>query len=365
MPRIKENPEDFVVREIFEKGNTKDEGKGFYVWFTLKKTNWDLFRALKIISKKLGVSIKRFGYAGVKDKRAVTYQKISVWNVPPEKMKEIKIKDLELSEFEERKERINLGDLKANFFRVVVRDIEKKEKNTIEKNLNFVKKNGFVNYFGEQRFGFRKNTHLVGKAILKNNLKEAVWTYLTKEGNEKEEFAKFRENLAKTRDFKLALKECPVSLRNELALLNHLAVKPNDYAGALRKIPKKFRRMFVHAYQSYLWNGIAKFSKESRIPMIGFRTDLTKYKTRKQIEKILKRENLETSDFRIKSMPELSSEGGERERVAKAEGMKWRFERDEKNENRLKCVFEFEIPRGSYATTLIKEVLGKERNKKG
>ncbi|UCC91233.1 MAG: tRNA pseudouridine(13) synthase TruD [Candidatus Aenigmatarchaeota archaeon] len=227
----------------------------------------------------------------------------------------------------------------------------------MEKNLDFVKKNGFVNYFGEQRFGLRKNTHLVGKAIVRNRLKEAVWIYLTKEGDKKEEFAKFRENLAKTQDFKLALKECPRSLRNELALLNHLVKKPNDYAGALRKIPKKFRRMFVHAYQSYLWNGIAKFSEELRIPIIGFQTDLTKYKTRKEIEKILKRENLETRDFRIKSMPELSSEGDERERVAKVKGMKWRFEKDEKNEDRLKCVFEFEIPRGSYATTLLRGVL--------
>jgi tRNA pseudouridine13 synthase len=247
--------------------------------------------------------------------------------------------------------------LKANRFEIVIRDIEEKEKNRIEKNLDFLKKNGFVNYFGEQRFGIRNNTHLVGEAILRNRLKEAVWTYLTHEGNEKEEYMKFRENLAKTQDFRLALKECPGPLHNELALLNHLVEKPNDYAGALRKIPKKFRRMFVHAYQSYLWNEMAKVSKESLIPLVGFRTDLAKYKTRKQIEKILERERVKPRDFMLKSMPELSSEGSERGRIAKVKGMKWRFGEDELNEKKLKCLIGFEIPRGSYATVLAGEVL--------
>lgn len=359
MPRIKQIPEDFVVREIFEKQMKGEEEKGFYIWFTLKKTNWDLFRALKLISRKLGVSIKRFGYAGVKDKRAITYQRVSAWSVPVERLKEIRIKDIELSGFENKKERINLGDLKANSFEIVIRDIGEKEKNRMEKNLEIVKKNGFVNYFGEQRFGIRNNTHLVGKEILKNNLKEAVWTYLTHEGDEKEEMRRFRENLRKTKDLKLGLKECPGLLRNELALLNHLVKNPNDYAGALRKIPKKFRRMFVHAYQSYLWNGIAGVSKELCIPIIGFQTDFSKYKTKKQIEKILKSENIRKSNFKIKSMPELSSEGRERERVVKAKRMKWRFGDDEMNENKLKCILEFEIPRGSYATVLVNEVSGR------
>jgi len=357
MPRIKQIPEDFIVKEIFQKQKKGKEERGFYVWFTLKKKNWDIFRALKVLSRKLGVSIKRFGYAGVKDKRAITYQRVSVWNVPIERLKGLKIKDLELSDFERKKERINLGDLRANKFEIVIRDIDNKETEKLEKNIERVKGEGFINYFGEQRFGIRKNTHLVGKEILRNRLKEAVWIYLMKEGDEKEEAMKFRENLRKTGDLKRGLKECPRNLRNEIVLMNHLIEKPNDYAGALRKIPKKFRRMFVHAYQSYLWNEIAKISKEKRIPIIGFRTDLTKYKSRKQIEKILEGEGVKTGDFKLKSMPELSGEGGERERLIKAKNLKCIFRKDELNKNKIKCVAEFEITKGSYATVLIEEVL--------
>lgn len=352
MPQIKQIPEDFVVREIFEKRKPKDEDKGFYVWFTLKKTDWDLFRALRMISKRLGVSIKRFGHAGVKDKRAITYQKISVWNVPFERLKSVRIKDIELSDFEEKKERINLGDLKGNEFEIVIRDIDKKDRKIIENNLGKVKK-GFVNYFGEQRFGNRNNTHLVGKEILKNNLKEAVWIYLAKEGDENEEAKIFRKNLSETKDFRLALKECPKSLRNEIVLLNHLVSKPNDYAGALRKIPKKFRRMFIHAYQSYLWNEMAGKSKEKTIPLIGHETHVTK-----DIKNILKREKIQKSDFLPKSMPELASSGDERERLVIPKGVEWEFGEDELNEKKLKCVLSFAIPKGSYATVLIREILG-------
>jgi tRNA pseudouridine13 synthase len=187
MPHIKQVPEDFVVREIFEKQPRREGWKSedeAYVWFNLTKRNYDLFRCLKTLSRRLGVSPKRFGYAGTKDKRAVTTQKISVWNVPVERLKAVRLKDIELSNFEEAKERINLGDLKANEFEITVRNIEANEKERIERNLESIKKNGFINFFGEQRFGNRGNTHLVGREILRNNLKEAVWLYLAGEGGE-------------------------------------------------------------------------------------------------------------------------------------------------------------------------------------
>ena len=121
----------------------------------------------------------------------------------------------------------------------------------------------------------------------------------------------------------------------------------------MRKIPKKFRRMFIHAYQSHLWNEIAEISDEETIPLIGSETPVTK-----EVKNILKRENVQISDFFPKSMTELASPGCDRERVVRARGLKWKFGEDEFNENRLKCVLKFAIPKGSYATVLIREILG-------
>ncbi len=357
---IKRIPEDFIVREVFEKQPVKEGHRtedSPYIWFTLKKTNWDMFRALNMISRKLGVSIKRFGYAGTKDKRAVTYQRVSVWKVPLERLEAVRLKDIELSGFEEKRERINLGDLKGNEFEIVVRDIDPKEKGRMEKNIEKIKKNGVINLYGEQRFGIRKNTHLVGKEMLKNNLEEAVWIYLTHGEEINEESRAFRKNLKMTRDFSTALKECPRHLRNERILLEYLSKEGNDFAGALRRIPKGFRKMLVHAYQSYLWNEVAKTSKEKVIPLVGYDTDLSKYKSGKEIEKILKKEGIKQDDFRMPSMPELASEGDERERLIHPKGMECEFGEDEFNAGRMKCTLKFEIHKGAYATVVVDKVM--------
>jgi len=70
----------------------------------------------------------------------------------------------------------------------------------------------------------------------------------------------------------------------------------------------------------------------------------------------MKKEGISTLDFRIKSMPELSSPGDERKRTARAEKLAWKFERDEMNENRMKCMMSFALGKGTYATVLVDNV---------
>ena len=71
----------------------------------------------------------------------------------------------------------------------------------------------------------------------------------------------------------------------------------------------------------------------------------------------MKKEDVKISDFKIKSMPELSSEGAERNRVIKPKGIKHSFGEDELNENKIKFVIKFKMEKGSYATFLIDKVL--------
>lgn len=365
MPKIKQIPEDFVVREVFEKqpvrkGHRTEDSD--YVWFTLKKTDYNLFRAIKTISRRLGVSFKRFGYAGTKDKRAVTYQRVSVWKVPVERLENLRLRDIELSDFEEKRERINLGDLKGNEFRITVRDIglEGKElEKEIRKRIRKIGKEGLINFFGSQRFGSkRKVSHIVGRSIVENNPRQAVIDYLTVTSeDEPEGTRRFREGLSEGFDPKRGLEECPGSLRFEKAMLNHLVSRENDYAGALRKLPKSLRRLFVHAYQAYLWNETAKVSKEETIPLIGYGTELEKYGDSRGLSRVMKKEKIKTGDFKIRSMPELSSEGSERERVVFPEGLIFSVGEDELNKGRRKLVIEFFIPKGSYATVVVDRLM--------
>ena len=132
-------------------------------------------------------------------------------------------------------------------------------------------------------------------------------------------------------------------------LLNHLSRYPNDFAGALRNIPKKLRIMFVHAYQAYIWNLVVqKIDKSCDIPLIGYETEIDEYENVKVIKKILESEGISHSDFKIRSMPELSSSGSSRSSHVKTT-IKLKSIKDNK------CIeLEFFLPKGSYATIVVK-----------
>jgi tRNA pseudouridine13 synthase len=372
--KIKQIPEDFEVHEIFEKQKPKPGHRtedSDYVWFTLMKRDYDLFRAIKMIAARSGVSVKRFGYAGTKDKRAVTYQKVSAWKVPRERLESLRIKDMELSGFEERRERINLGDLKSNKFVIVVRDIgvdAKRLDKFLSARLGDLKKNGVVNFYGDQRFGGNRSvTHLVGKSIIKGDLKSAVWDYLiVTSGDEHKDTKKFRKELQKTGDVKAALKDMPKGLRFERMMLEHLANTPNDFGGALRRLPRNLKRMFVHAYQSWLWNETAKLLlaeqkrqsvKSVMIPLVGYKTKLSSYPESKDIiSRILDSEGVRIEGFHVITMPELGSEGADRELLIFPQGLGFSVDADELNPGKSKVILKFTVPAGSYATVVIDAV---------
>ena len=85
-------PEDFLVEEmpLPEKGGTT----GPYLICKLTKTNWELQHAIKEIAKRLGISHRRIGWAGTKDRNAITQQWISIYKVTAEQVSEIRLKDI-------------------------------------------------------------------------------------------------------------------------------------------------------------------------------------------------------------------------------------------------------------------------------
>lgn len=359
--RIKQIPEDFVVKEI---PAAKPIGQGDYIWCTLRKINWDLLKLLKVFANRLQISRSRIGYAGTKDKVAVTYQTISFWNVSIQNLKRLQINGAELFDFEYNQRPIKLGELKGNWFSITVRDLEKKYTDKfLEKRVSIINKNGVVNFFGSQRFGSRNITHLVGKEIIKNNIPESIFLYLTKTNkNEDVETRKAREFLAETENFNKAVTLFPKGSKWDLAIINHIIQYPEDYIGAIRCLPKTLQLMFIHAYQSYLWNLVAKEisrkhpGKNMQIPVIGYNTKLGSTEIDRLCKKVLNREKIKTDDFKIRSIPELTCLGSKRDILAYPKKTDYKFGKDEINRGKDKVVVEFELPKGSYGTQVIKEI---------
>ena len=248
--KIKVLPEDFVVIEeplpqIFD-------GRKHAI-FLLKKRNWDTMSAVKEVAKRAGISHREIGFAGTKDRHAVTYQYISVPAEDKEKVESVQIRDVELR-FVSYGRFIKLGHLLGNRFKIIVRDVDE---NAFERAKEIIRelreKGGFPNYFGYQRFGERRVVnHLIGKLLLQGEFEEAARLFLgyaegSMEGDEA------RRNFWETGDVERALEEFPRFLRYERTLL-YTYKKTGSWKKAFLSLPLPIMRIFIHAYQSYLFN---------------------------------------------------------------------------------------------------------------
>ncbi|MBI2656496.1 tRNA pseudouridine(13) synthase TruD, partial [Candidatus Woesearchaeota archaeon] len=166
MHQIKQLPQDFIVKEI---SNVNLEINGQYAYYTLKKTNYTTIDALQILSQKFKIPLKNIGFAGNKDKNAVTEQKISVFR-GSKSFENIKFSNIELEYLGNGREPISLGGLEGNEFIITIRNLEGNEIKKIQKFQN--KRIKIPNIYGPQRFS--KNNNLVGKAIIKREFRKAV-----------------------------------------------------------------------------------------------------------------------------------------------------------------------------------------------
>jgi len=252
--KLRTTPQDFVVEEIPLEGKGGTEGP--YLICTLTKTNWELQHAVKEIANRLGISHRRIGWAGTKDRNAITTQWISIYNVTAEQVAAIRLKDIVLTPLRNSNESLALGQLQGNRFDLVIREADTTDLEERVRVITETARDGVPNYFGLQRFGaIRPVTHKVGEWILRGDYEQAVLTYIGLAfPYEADGIKAIRSAFSESRDAGAALHALPVQMNYERAMLHHLYTNPGDYAGALHELPPKLLSMFVSAYQSWLFN---------------------------------------------------------------------------------------------------------------
>lgn len=330
MYRIKQIPEDFLVREDT---NIELSENGSHTYLRLKKANMNTEEAIEKIAEVLKAPRKRFGYSGTKDKRAVTEQFISFHG---RLSKGIKLENLSAEAIGYGNEKISLGFHLGNNFEITVRNLGDNDLKNLRRNISRIKKNNleFLNLFDEQRFSKRNDK--IGHSIVKGDFKKAAGLVLEGSG------------------------------KTEAIVRDYLQKSPKDYIGAMRRIPKKILLMYVHALQSRLWNSVAERMKNERekisIPLVGFATEFNNKKIGKEYESLMKKFRLGRRDFIIRNIPRLSSEGSERKLFAKIRKFKLgKLESDELNNGMKKIKIGLYLEKGSYATIAIKELFSQNR----
>jgi len=222
-------------------------------------------------------------------------------------IKDCEFTDIRVKVLGKGEEAIRLGVHQGNKFEIVVRDVDFKPEAI----------SSFVNYFGEQRFS--KNNAEIGKLLVK-------------------------------RDFK---KAC--SLINQVEVGEYLDSHPGDYIGALRKLPLRLLKMYVHSYQSLLWNrGVKLFvesGNEGEFPLYGFGTELEDVEI---MDRIISDEGISQRDFVFKEIPEISAEGGFRQAVAQVYDLEIGELEDDADSKKI--LVKFRLDKGCYATEFIKQL---------
>jgi tRNA pseudouridine13 synthase len=375
--RIKTVPEDFIVEEILESGQVLEKDASFslpdsgrdFTHFVLQKEGWGMNEASLKIADRLGVSVKRISYAGTKDKDAISTQLMSVFKVEKEKVLALDIGGMKILGAWGAGDKVSMGALLGNRFTIRAEPApEQGEVDAIYKETN----GSFPNYFGSQRFGsIRANTHIVGEHIIRGDLRSAVEEYLFSTENETNmEAVAARKKLKEEQDYSAALHYFPRHLFGERKVIAGLAEYPKDYANSLRRLPRQVLLMFVHAFQSMLFNrmlsarikggkieetagdifcgeknGFPDISMDGKNwqvgNVIGYESQTTEFEDKMLFEMGMRKE-----DFKVSRIPELNSKGARRVLLCPMPGFSY-----------SKGVFRFSLPSGSYATSALREYI--------
>lgn len=253
--KIKENLEDFIVSEVID---LSPEGRGDYAFYLLKKYNISSWDAIGRIAKKLRISMNEIGYGGLKDKRALANQFITIKGGPKKDLKEDKF---ELIYLGQTTRPLTKEHLLGNRFEIVVREVKVEEKK-IKEEVEVVKIYGLANYFDEQRFGSVKmSKDFAVREIMKGNYERALYLMLV-EGSavDIERTRKFRDCLKKNWRAPEKCKNLTQVKweKNLVEFLSHHKSSRRTFKRALNLVDREYLFFLGNVYQSYLWNEILK-----------------------------------------------------------------------------------------------------------
>ncbi len=286
-----------------------------FLRFVMYKENIDTVTAVKDVARIARIHPKRprnmkgvsggITYAGMKDKRGITTQYCTAFRKTPQDLLVLNEHQksakgggntknngsgiIRVGSFSYVNRELRLGMLSGNRFDIVLRNVCIEQRDDVklsrQEMVEFtttklrdaakaMKEIGFINFFGMQRFGKYHDTHLVGIAVLKGDFKEACDLIMRVKAGEQERYKKLRElwekrfsdidqndeesaNEAEMKCAKEVLKGLGRFMNCETSIVHSLFRRPRDYKKAFGSIAKHMRSMFLHAYQSYLWNKAA------------------------------------------------------------------------------------------------------------
>ena len=399
--RLKLSAEEFRVREL--SSYPMPDPSGAYVVLRVESRDWEQHELANAIAHRLGRPPHSLQWAGTKDRRAVSERLFSYRGDPPSG--DLGLRDVVVLESYRARDGLVLGHHYGNAFDLSVGELDRAPAAAVASMLaistELKEAGGFPNFFGLQRFGeVRPITHEVGRWVVRGDLARAIDVYLADmpAGGTAGSGDTARRSYSEHHDPKRALVEFPPEYRFERALLGRLA-RGDGPERAFRAFSRDLRTLFVHAFQSLIFNRwvsarharglslvepvagdrIVRLARDGTVrapeavpvesdnlpecrelivrgrallagPLVGYETPVDDFEPSALLAQILEAEAVDRASFRTPSAPELASRGSWRAVTVSMPPLSIAPETE-------RVRFSFSLPKGSYATVLLREYL--------
>jgi tRNA pseudouridine13 synthase len=257
---LKQSNEDFLVEEqpLYEPC-----GEGEHVYLFIEKNGLTTTEAVHRIARGFHMHRRNIGFAGLKDKHAVTRQHISLWLPGVEEDRIVEgvqrvnetQQKLKILWHEKHTNKLKRGHHGGNRFVLRLREVEPTHVVRAKQVLDVMAKRGVPNYVGDQRFGYRQNSHRTGRALLLGDYETVIDEMLKADAPSESAYIKQGREHVRNGEYEKALEVWPKTLRYDRQLLDALrqGKSPRD---AVMMIDGSQRSFLVSAWQSGVFNQV-------------------------------------------------------------------------------------------------------------
>lgn len=160
---LKQSPDDFIVEEI-PAYLPSGEGEHLFLWIEKRDLSAEQLHAR--VARVLHISRNDVGIAGLKDRRAVTRQFVSVPARCEPLVPELESHESRVLNATRHRNKLRTGHLRGNRFEIVIRNVSVDALSRATAIAAVIRARGFPNYYGEQRFGIDDSTVELGFDLL-------------------------------------------------------------------------------------------------------------------------------------------------------------------------------------------------------
>jgi tRNA pseudouridine13 synthase len=384
--KLKEQPEDFQVEELTDAELSE---MGAFALYRMEKTGWSTPDALETIRRRWKIDLRRLSFGGLKDRHAHTIQYFTIFRGPRRNLQHPGVK---VSYLGQTRARYSSQDIRANAFRVTLREMAPDQIPALSESVEEVRQDGVPNYFDDQRFGsVDQGGEFIGRLLVHGKFEEALQLALAGP------YEYDRADQKKEKAILLTYWGNWPQLKRELPrghariLVDYLVSHPQDFRGAAARLRPELRGLYLSAYQSYLWNrmlaeALRTYCRPDQLVAVrlrlgdapmhrgldaGQRDKLTELQlplpsarlklaadspALPYVNAVLQEEGLQLNELKVRGIRELFFSRGERAALCRPTRMTFDIFPDDRHPGKQAARLAFELSRGSYATLIIKRV---------